>query len=66
MSGTSRQQRLRQRQRAWLAVFRIGANAFELADALVTAGWLATWDAYNHAAIEAALALAIQQLVAGE
>jgi len=66
MTGASRQQRLRQRQRAGLAVFKIEANAFELADRLVDAGWLAEWDADDRTAIEAALDRAIQHLVAGE
>jgi len=66
MSGATRQRRLRQRRRAGLAVFRVEANAFELADALVDAGWLQAWDSDNHAAIQAALDRAIQHLVAGQ
>jgi len=66
MSGAARQQRLRQRQRAGLAIFQIEANAFELADALVVAGWLAQWDADDRTAIQVALDRAIQHLVAGE
>jgi len=66
MTGATRQRRLRQRQRDGLAVFRIEANAFELSDALVAAGWLAQWDADDHAAIAAALDRAIRHLVAGQ
>jgi len=66
MSGASRQRQLRQRRRDGLAVFKIEASVFELSDALVGAGWLAQWDADNHAAIQAALDRAIQHLVAGE
>ena len=66
MTGATRQRRLRQRQRAGLAVFKVETSVFELADALVAAGWLAQWDADDHAAIAAALDQAIQHLVAGE
>ena len=66
MSGASRQRQLRKRRRAGLAIFQIEANAFELADALVVAGWLEQWDADDRAAIEAALVRAIRHLVAGE
>ena len=66
MTGASRQRQLRKRRRDGLAVFKIEANAFELADALVVAGWLAQWDCDDRTAIEAALDRAIQHLVAGE
>ena len=66
MSGASRQRQPRQRRRDGLAVFKIEASVFELADALVGAGWLQEWDCDNRAAIEAALDRAIQHLVAGE
>jgi len=66
MSGASRQRQLRQRRRDGLAVFKIEASVFELADRLVDAGWLAEWDADDRTAIEAALDRAIQHLVAGQ
>jgi len=66
MTGADRQRRLRQRQRAGLAIFQIEASVFELSDALVDAGWLAQWDSDSHAAIQAALDRAIQHLVAGQ
>ena len=66
MSGATRQRRLRQRQRDGLAIFKVEASVFALADALVDAGWLQAWDSDSHAAIQLALDRAVHHLVAGE
>lgn len=52
------------RQALGLAVFRIEANALDLADMLVEEGHLAAWDADDKRSVEAALATFVAAAVA--
>lgn len=63
MTAAARQRRRRARIRDGLRVFRIEASQFDLADALVTAGWLKGWDADDRAKVEAALGRAVAAML---
>lgn len=65
-AAAERQRRHRARRRAGMAVFRVEAAQFDLADALVSAGWLSEWDSDDPARIEQALNRAIVHLIEGD
>ena len=61
--SADRVRRHRERRRRGEAVFRVQAPAFDLADRLIEAGWLAAWDAEDRAKIEEALGRAVKHMI---